>query len=62
MPKRIKIRPKSRRVVTKFDLEDISTDVLHKKAYDEQVSLSQFSKEITKHEKIIRRPRPPDTS
>lgn len=62
MPKHRIMRQKRRRVVTEFDLEDISKNVLHKKAYDEQVSLSQFSNEIAKHEKIIRRPRPPDTS
>lgn len=45
----------------KLDLDQISDDVIKKKAHDDNVSLDQFKKEIKKHSKI-RKPKPRDTS
>lgn len=45
----------------KLNIEDISDDVIKKKAHDDDVSLDQFKKEVKKHSKI-RKPKPPGTS
>lgn len=43
------------KVVTEFDMNKISDDVLKKKADDQNVTLDEFGKEVKKHESILKK-------
>lgn len=44
-----------KKVVTHFDIEKISDDVLKKKAENVDISLNDFGKEVKKHESIFKK-------
>lgn len=52
---------KKKKTLFDIDIKKISDEVLQKKANDENVSLKDFSREVEKHEDLLKKITPPQS-